>query len=142
MRGAPGFNGSAVRWSGAFRTVMLYVPGRGGSVLGRRARAYNGLAMSKRRDDDWFACPHCGAEVPRGARSCPECGSDEKTGWAEDADKWGADIPTGYGEEDEFDYDEFIRREFGRGRKLSTKGWIILIVTALLMLGLVLRFVL
>jgi hypothetical protein len=33
---------------------------------------------------DYFICPNCGAEVPMRARSCPECGSDENTGWSED----------------------------------------------------------
>src|SRR5687767_13412138 len=29
-------------------------------------------------------CPHCGADVPPGARACRECGSDERTGWSRD----------------------------------------------------------
>ncbi len=33
---------------------------------------------------DYFICPHCGAEVPFGAPACPECGSDDETGWSED----------------------------------------------------------
>lgn len=33
---------------------------------------------------DYFICPHCGAEVPSGAPACPECGSDDETGWSED----------------------------------------------------------
>ncbi len=33
---------------------------------------------------DYFICPHCEAEVPRNAPACPECGSDENTGWSED----------------------------------------------------------
>ena len=54
-----------------------------------------------------------------GAPACPECGSDSQTGWADGADRWAADIPTGYGRDDEFDYDEFVRREFGApGRRL------------------------
>ena len=64
-----------------------------------------------------FVCRHCGAEVEASARACPECGSDDKTGWAEDAHKWTADIPTGYGKDDEFDYDEFIRAEFPKKRE-------------------------
>ena len=59
-----------------------------------------------------FTCPHCGAQVKAGAAACPECGSDAQTGWAEDADKWAANLPAGYGRDDDFDYDEFIRREF------------------------------
>ncbi len=31
-----------------------------------------------------FICPFCGALVPLGASSCPECGSDESTGWSDD----------------------------------------------------------
>ncbi len=54
-------------------------------------------------------CPNCGAEVPRGARACPECGSDEKTGWSEEARGSGLDLP-----EEKFDYDDFVEREFGR----------------------------
>ena len=33
---------------------------------------------------DYFICPHCGAKVDRDATACPECGSDETTGWSED----------------------------------------------------------
>ena len=60
-----------------------------------------------------FDCPHCGAAVPHGAAACPECGSDSSTGWAEDADTAGAGIAGGYGDDDDFDYDEFVEREFG-----------------------------
>ena len=36
--------------------------------------------------DDYFVCPNCYADVPWNAAACPECGSDEETGWAEDAE--------------------------------------------------------
>jgi hypothetical protein len=40
------------------------------------------------------ACPVCGAAVPRAARSCPECGADERTGWNEaDTRHDGLDLP-------------------------------------------------
>jgi uncharacterized membrane protein YvbJ len=52
-------------------------------------------------------CPTCGADVPRGAKACPECGADEKTGWSEDAYASGLNLP-----EEEFNYDEFVKREF------------------------------
>lgn len=32
-----------------------------------------------------FTCPHCGASVPPDATACPECGSDDQTGWSEQA---------------------------------------------------------
>jgi hypothetical protein len=57
-------------------------------------------------------CPSCGAEVPPKAKVCPECGADEKTGWSEEAraDKLG--LP-----EENFDYGEFVEREFGGAKK-------------------------
>ncbi len=42
---------------------------------------------------DYFVCPNCGAEVPVKSLSCPECGSDEKTGWSEDTMYDGLDLP-------------------------------------------------
>jgi hypothetical protein len=75
-----------------------------------------------------FPCPHCGAAVPDGAEACPECGSDSATGWSEDAGKWGAGIPAG-GDDDDFDYDEFVEREFGRKSKrvLVIPLWLMII---------------
>lgn len=57
-------------------------------------------------------CPVCGADVPRKARACPECGADEKTGWSEEAYAQSLDLP-----DDNFDYDDFVKREFGSGGK-------------------------
>lgn len=65
-----------------------------------------------------FTCPNCGADVKRGAASCPACGSDDATGWSEGADHWEADIPVGYGDDNDFDYDAFVKREFS-GESLS-----------------------
>ena len=52
-------------------------------------------------------CPNCGANVPSNAKVCPECGSDESTGWSDTAyaDKLG--IPT-----EDFDYGKFVKEEF------------------------------
>ena len=47
-------------------------------------------------------CPNCGTAVPNGASACPECGADE------DAHAQGLGIP-----DEDFDYDEFVEREFG-----------------------------
>ena len=43
-------------------------------------------------------CPHCGARVPRGAKACPECGSDDETGWAdgETVEYESLDLPDAY----------------------------------------------
>lgn len=59
-----------------------------------------------------FICPHCGAPVPRDASACPECGSDERTGWSEEAEDFDPDLPEGYSEDGDFDYDEYVRKEF------------------------------
>jgi hypothetical protein len=61
-------------------------------------------------------CPNCGALVPDNARACPECGSDEETGWSDRAQAQRLDLP-----DDEFDYDEFVRDEFGEGNSGKAK---------------------
>jgi len=76
-------------------------------------------------------CPNCGADVPSGARACPECGADEKIGWAEDAEYGNLGIP-----EESFDYDDYVKREFGgerspeekRGRKWRITAIVLLVV--------------
>lgn len=62
-------------------------------------------------------CPQCGAEVPRNARACPECGSDEATGWSEAAQGQRLGLP-----DEHFDYDEFVREEFGAENGLRPRG--------------------
>ena len=54
-------------------------------------------------------CPVCGEDVPRNALACKHCGADHNSGWREDAHVYdGTDVPA-----DAFDYDDFIRQEFG-----------------------------
>ena len=88
-------------------------------------------------------CPNCGAEVPPNANACPECGSDEETGWSEQARDDGLDLP-----DDNFDYDEFAKREFGEDKTPIPRGihwfwWLIavllLVAVALAVLSGVLR---
>lgn len=81
-------------------------------------------------------CPNCGAEVPRRAKACPECGSDEKTGWSEQAGVQSLDLP-----DDEFNYDEFVEREFGRPQrpKLKIFWWAVAVVLLVCSLFLLLR---
>jgi len=38
-------------------------------------------------------CANCGAAIPPKARACPECGADERTGWAEQSIYDGLDLP-------------------------------------------------
>ncbi len=76
--------------------------------------------MAKNDDEipETFLCPNCGAEVPVGSASCPECGSDERTGWSEDTLYDGLDLP----DPDDFDYDEWLRRETG-GERFPARSW-------------------
>lgn len=38
-------------------------------------------------------CANCGAAIPANAFACPECGADERTGWAEQDVYDGLDLP-------------------------------------------------
>lgn len=38
-------------------------------------------------------CANCGAAIPRGAKACPECGADERTGWRETSVYDNLDLP-------------------------------------------------
>jgi len=72
-------------------------------------------------------CPNCGAEVPPNAKACPECGSDEQTGWSEETKADGLDLP-----EENFDYGDFVKREFGAKKALphgiSWFWWVVAIL--------------
>ena len=77
-------------------------------------------------------CPNCGADVPRNARACPDCGSDESTGWSENAQTQSLDLP-----DDEFNYDEFVQREFGKPKRSPQR-----LLWTLVAVGLLVGFVL
>ena len=78
--------------------------------------------------------------MPPKARACPECRADEKTGWSEKAAAQRLGLP-----DDEFDYDEFVKEEFGEEKKeirptgISPLWWIVAIVIIFLMILLVTR---
>ena len=85
-------------------------------------------------------CPVCGSDVPAESLACPECGSDHETGWNEEQSIYdGIDLP-----DDHFDYDDFIRREFGGGADPRTKRRVLTAASALalvvLFILLILRF--
>ena len=80
-------------------------------------------------------CPNCGAELPPKARACPECGADEKTGWSEAASADGLDLP-----DEKFDYDDYVKHEFG-GQSPVPRGiqwywWVIALVVLAAVLAL------
>ena len=71
-------------------------------------------------------CPVCGEDVPPDALACPECGADHTSGWREDAATYdGLELP-----DDDFNYDAFVKRQFGFQVKppgLKTIWWIVAI---------------
>lgn len=77
------------------------------------------------------SCPNCGADVPRRAKACPECGSDESTGWSDNARTQSLDLP-----DEEFSYDEFMQREFGRPKRSSRQilWWVVAVMLLLVFL--------
>lgn len=84
-----------------------------------------------------FICPSCGEEVPVGARSCPECGADEKTGWSENTAYDGVDIP----DTEEMDYESILEKEGLATPRRSGRDWTWIIVAAVLVIVTILAFV-
>jgi hypothetical protein len=83
-------------------------------------------------------CHNCGAIIPPKAKACPECGSDETTGWSDRAHADNLGLPDG-----EFDYDKFVQEEFG-ARRAKPRGihwlwWLTALLLVLLLLFLFLR---
>jgi len=83
-------------------------------------------------------CLNCGASVPARAKACPECGACEQTGWSEEAAASALGLP-----DDAFDYNEFVREEFG-GKTVAPRGikrtwWIVALVLVIAFLVFCLR---
>jgi hypothetical protein len=75
----------------------------------------------------------CQADVPRGAKACGGCGASHDSGWNEEAETSGLDLP-----DEEFDYGDFVAREFGEGkprRRPRQTLWTIAGVVLLVALG-------
>ena len=74
-------------------------------------------------------CPVCGEAVPPGARACPGCGADDRTGWNnEEAAYDGVDLPDAA-----FNREAFDEVEFGKPRRKRTaeKLWLAAAVVVL-----------
>ena len=90
--------------------------------------------MTRRRP---FPCAHCGALVPARAVACPECGSDAATGWSEQASDFAGDLPTGYDDDPDFDYEETLRSEgLAEGgppsRAAVRRRWVVVVIVVLI----------
>ena len=72
---------------------------------------------------DTFICPVCGTEVDMNAVVCPECGSDDETGWSEDTVYDGLYL---YDDEDDF--------RSSRGSK--SQPWIKYVIPAIIFITL------
>lgn len=80
-------------------------------------------------------CANCGASIPRGAKACPECGADEKTGWREASVYDGLDLP-----DDAFD-DGADRGSGSSPKRINGIAWYWWAVGMLLIVAVVLVFV-
>jgi hypothetical protein len=86
-------------------------------------------------------CPVCGEWIPKGQAACDECGACEKSGWknTDSSPTYdGLDLP-----DDEFDYDDFVAREFGSAKPKGTVSgnqqslwfWVGIALVAAILLG-------
>jgi uncharacterized membrane protein YvbJ len=76
-------------------------------------------------NDDWFTCPVCGEAVQADALACPGCGSDDETGWSEEAAYDDLDLP------DTAEENQSITRV--RSRWVLTIGFALLLLAGLLL---------
>ena len=86
--------------------------------------------MSTKDDHDWFTCPVCGEVVDADALCCPACGADDQTGWSDQADYDGLDLPG--------DPDDRARPDRPGSRLIM--ALVTLILIALLVAGLIMGF--
>ena len=75
-------------------------------------------------------CPNCGEIVPPKAKACPECGACEETGWSDEGRADALGLPS-----EEFDYDDYVKREF-EGENPKRKFGAVWIITAIVLLAL------
>jgi len=88
--------------------------------------------MSEFSHTGWFDCPHCGEVVPAEAKRCRHCGASDESGWQESSDGFAIGD---YAEDDDFDYDAFVAREFGDAERPPAENnrrfWMQVLVIAL-----------
>ena len=75
-------------------------------------------------------CPACGEWVRRGELACDCCGACERSGWRAESDVYdGVDLP-----DEDFNYDDFIAKEFGEGsakRSMKNVWWWVGVILAI-----------
>ncbi|MCH2062901.1 MAG: hypothetical protein MK194_04155 [Roseibacillus sp.] len=94
-------------------------------------------------DSDCYICPTCGAEVKVGV-ACPGCGGGtrkrkrkkkartppRRRSWEQDEAHDGLDLP-----DEEFDYEDFVAREFGHRTSKAIRIRWYWVVTAVALVG-------
>lgn len=106
------------------------------SPTGKRHNVTN-MPIKKPQPTAPEECPVCGISLEPYYRACPECGACHDTGWREDADEIAS--AESFDDEEAFDYEEFVSREFGGkhlGRPKHVPAWVWLLAI-LLLIGLV-----
>lgn len=95
---------------------------------------------------DTYLCPGCDKEVAVGSRACPYCNppqkarkrpkpvaSRSKSSWHQESTAEGLDLP-----DEDFDYDDFVAREFGSKphRRIGIKWywWLTALILLVLMI--------
>lgn len=76
-----------------------------------------------------FICPGCGAEIRVGSKGCPKCTRPPRREKPTAAKSWEHDevydgLDLDLPEDDSYDYDDFVAREFGGPEKRSRKQWL------------------
>ncbi len=66
---------------------------------------------------DFYLCPKCGREVRVGSNRCLHC--EPKRSWEQDDGCDGLDLADS---DEDWDYDDFIRREFSEGGRPAGEG--------------------
>ncbi|RRJ96315.1 zinc ribbon domain-containing protein [Opitutaceae bacterium TAV4] len=86
-------------------------------------------------------CAQCGADIPRGALACPECGADERTGWREVSSYDGLDLPDSAWADDD---GGGVSERGGEGGPLRIGGiaWYWVVVALVLVVFMIAGFVL
>jgi len=90
--------------------------------------------MKHPNSQETFICPVCGGEVKTNALACPDCGSDEKSGWSDETYLDGIDVG------DEVDYDEILENEFPEMKEKKKKvkiTWVMVVGAVLLLLSMI-----
>jgi len=79
-------------------------------------------------------CPYCGESLPKRAKACPHCGSDEKTGWSEYTYMDGINTSMDDGEYEDLYQSEFSSEKSQKSKKQIIIGIGLLVLFVLLVL--------